>query len=212
MYTMAPSDLIPLQIAGYDILPVSLPPLPSSPTTATHYLYLAPHNPKISTSTASRSLFAVNVPFDATEAHIKHLLSSQIGLPAGRIENVEFKFQRRRGIAHADVSSEKAKSNKNTKKRKRGSEGGNLDNLAGAALPSTWDRDLQTNGHTAVVLFVDRASIDAALKAVKAIRKEKKLPIWGGGVERKTPALGSASKYSTALMTQIDHTNTKKDT
>ena len=60
-------------------------------------------------------------------------------------------------------------------------------------LPSTWDRELQVQGRTAIVLFVDRASMGAVLKATKAMRKENKLPIWGEGVEHKVPELGFAS-------------------
>lgn len=187
---MPSSIQIPLQIAGYSILPLSLPPLPSFPKPATHYLYLAPHKPKIPTPTASRSLFLVNVPFDVTETHIKHLLSAQIGLPAGRIENVQFADQRRKG-GNGDEAMPKR--DKKGKKRKRGSDGTDLEDVEGTALPSTWDRDLQYDGLTAVVLFVDRTSMDAALKAAKAIRKERIEPVWGEGIEGKLPALGSAS-------------------
>ena len=189
---MPSSTKSPLQIAGYNILPLSLPPL-SSLRTATHYLYLVPHQPKLPTPTASRSLFLVNVPFDATEAHIKHLLSAQIGLPAGRIEDVQFEGQSRKGSSAHEALSTEHKQDQKSKKRKRGSDGGSLGDVEGVALPSTWDRDLQTDGLTAVVLFVDRASVEAALKAVKAIRKERIEPVWGEGVEGKVPALGSAS-------------------
>ena len=190
---MPSSTKIPLQVAGYNILPLSLPPLPSSPKPAIHYLYFTPHKPKIPTPTASRSLFLVNVPFDATEIHIKHLLSAQIGLPAGRIEDVQFGNQRRKG-GNGEVA--KLKQDKKGKKRKRGSDGTDLEDAEGSALPSTWDRDLHYNGLTAVVLFVDRASMDAALKAAKAIRKERIEPVWGEGIEDKVPALGSASWFS----------------
>ena len=189
---MPSSTQIPLEIAGYRILPLSLPPLPSFPHTATHYLYLTPHQPKIPTPTASRSLFLVNVPFDATEIHIKHLFSTQLGLPAGRIEHVQFQGQRKdSGIDEA--SGPKASSNTKSKKRKRANTGGSLEDMQGVALPSVWDRDLQTNGLTAVLLFVDRASMDAAFKAVKVIRKDRREPVWGEGLEGKVPALGSAS-------------------
>lgn len=196
---MASTEPIPQQIAGYQILPLSLPPLPSYPTAATHYLYLAPHQPKIPLPTASRSLFLVNVPFDTTEGHIKHLLSSQIGLPAGRIEVVQFEGQRREGQRRkGSIANERGSADpkpvKKGKKRKRGSERGNLENVKGAALPSIWDRELQTNGLTAVVLFVDRASMDAALKAAKYSRTEGREIIWGKGLKGDVPALGSARK------------------
>ena len=190
---MPSSTMMPPHIAGYNILPLSLPPLPSFPEAATHYLYLVPHQPKIPTATASRSLFLVNVPFDSTETHIKHLLSIQIGLPAGRIEDVQFEGQRRKGSGMDESSGPKTHQNKKSKKRKRGSNGNTIEEMEGAALPPVWDRDLQTNGLTAIVLFVDRASMDAALKAVKSARKEQREPVWGEGLEGKVPALGSAS-------------------
>ena len=190
---MASSSKTPRQIAGYNVLLLSLPPLPSFPQAATHYLYMAPHQPKTPTPTASRSLFLVNVPFDSTDIHIKHLLSTQIGLPAGRIEDVQFEGQRRKGSSMDEASGSKASHNKKTKKRKRGSSGTNVEDMEGAALPSVWDRDLQTNGLTAVILFVDRASMDAALRAVKSTRKERREPVWGEGLNDKVPALGSAS-------------------
>lgn len=189
---MPSSTKMPLHIAGYNIFPLSLPPLPSFPEAATHYLYLAPHRPKIPTPTASRSLFLVNVPFDSTEIHLKHLFSTQIGLPAGRIEDVQFEGRRRTGSGIDEPSGQKASQNKKSKKRKRGSSTGVIEDMEGAALPSIWDRELQTNGLTAVVLFVDRASMEAALKAVVSARKARREPVWGEGLEGKVPALGSA--------------------
>ena len=194
---MSSSTKVPLQIAGYIIFPLSLPPLPSFPVAATHYLYLTPHQPKIPTPTASRSLFLVNIPFDSTDIHIKHLLSTQIGLPTGRIEDVQFEGQRRKGSTMVEGSGPRTSQIKKNKKRKRGSNGGILEHMEGVALPSVWDRELQTNGLTAVVLFVDRASMEAAFKAVQATRKERKEPVWGEGLEDKVPALGYASSSLT---------------
>ena len=187
---MSSSTKVPLQVAGYSILPLSFPPLSSFPKPATHYLYFAPHKPKIPTPTASRSLFLVNVPFDVTETHIKHLFSAQIGLPAGRIEDVQLANQRQKG---SNGDGAKPKQDKRGKNRTRGSDGTDSEDVEGSALPSTWDRDLQYDGLTAVVLFVDRTSMDAALKAAKAIRKKRIEPVWGEGIEGKVPALGSAS-------------------
>ena len=191
---MAPSGLTPHQIEGYTVLPLSLPPLPSFTTHATHYLYLAPHQPKIPSPTDVRSLFLVNIPFDSTETHFKHLFSTQIDLPAGRIEEVQFEGQRRQNNSEQEPQPIGRNAVKKGKKRKRGSEGGNLENVKGAALPSVWDRELQTNGLTAVVLFVDRTSKDAALKAVNTSLKEGRKIVWGDAIEDKLPALGSASK------------------
>ena len=184
---------IPLEIAGYTIFLLSFPPLPSFPVAATHYLYLAPHKPKVPTPTDPRSLFLVNIPFDSTEIHIKHLFSTQIGLPAGRIEEVQFEGQRRKDRGKDEASDPEASQHRKNKKRKRGRSGGNIEDMEGTALPPVWDRDLQINGLTAVVLFVDQASMQAAFKAVKVMRKERREPIWGEGLEGKVPALGSAS-------------------
>lgn len=184
-----PSSIDLLEIAGYKVLSLSLPPVPSFPGAATHYLYVAQHEPKIPSPTASRSLFLVNVPFDATGAHIKHLFSVQLDLAAGRIEDVEFNG-RRKGDQPAVLTS---KVEKKGRKRKRSPENGIIRDNEDAALPSTWDRDLHTGHLTAIILFVDRASMSAALKAVKSFRKQKKEPVWGEGMEGKAPSLGSAS-------------------
>ena len=179
-------------IAGYHVLPMSLPLLSKLPKPATHYLYLAPHDPKIPTPSAARSLFAVNVPFDATELHIKNLFSVQLELSHGRVEDVQFTSKKRQtpsnGLPTASVSVEKR-----GKKRKRHSDLGAIEDLEGAALPPTWDRDLQVNGGTAVIVFVDRASREAALKAVRKVTKHKKDITWGKGLEHSLPALGSTS-------------------
>ena len=183
---------VPLHISGYTILPLSLPSLPSFPIIATHYIYLAPHQPRIPTATAQRSLFLVNIPFDSTESHIKHLLSLQLDLPNGRIEDVQLEGRRRKGTN----SGKLAIIEKKGKKRKRSVEGDSIEDIEGAALPSTWDRELQSNGRTAVVVFVDRPSMDACLKAVKKLRKEQRVPVWGEAMEERLPSLGSTSANS----------------
>ena len=203
---MADSDEIPLQIAGYNILLLCLPPLPSFPQEATHYLYVAPHQPKVPSATASRSLFLVNIPFDATEAHFKYLFSTQLGLSAGRVEDVQFESQRRKGRASHEGGQGDAEPFQKGNKRKRESNGRRLENLKGAEFPSTWDREIHIDGLTAVVIFVDRASMDAAMKAVKNCRQEGNRPVWGEGMEGKIPPLGSASSFSsyTQMATTIE--------
>ncbi|KAL9128474.1 MAG: hypothetical protein Q9217_002852 [Psora testacea] len=187
---MASDSKIPREIAGYTVLPLALPPLPSFPTPATHFLYVSQHQPKIPTPTSSRSIFLVNIPFDATEAHIKYLFSTQLELPAGRIEEVQFEGQRRKDVVKEEKKP--GKSNKASKKRKRVSDGGDIESMEGAALPSTWDRELQHKGLTAVALFVDRSSMVTALRAVERVHKQRKQPSWGKGVEDSLPSLGFA--------------------
>lgn len=186
---MAASTKIPLEISGYLILPLFLPPFPSFPTSATHFLYLAKHQPKIPTVSSSRSLFLVNVPFDATDAHIKRLFSTQLDLPNGKIEDVQFEGEKRAApnvtVLPPPTTSTSAK---NGKKRKRPVDAESPQEIEGADLPPTWDRQLRGFGRTAVVVFVDRASLDAAITAVKKSRKNMKKPIWRE--ENKAPSLG----------------------
>ena len=189
---MASLPSTPTEIAGYVVFPLKLPSLPSFQEPAWHYLYLSPHQPKLPTPTASRSLFLVNIPFDSTELHMKQLFSKQIGLPAGRIESIQF-GQRRNVSTHDGLQPRHHRSTK-SKKRKRTSQSDFTKDLEDAALPSTWDRDLQTNGLTAVVLFVDRTSMEIALKTVKSLRKQKVQPLWGEGVEGDLPPLGYARR------------------
>lgn len=206
---MAPISFTPFEISGYKILLLSLAPLPSYPVSAIHYLYLRPHEPKLPTPAAARSLFFVNVPFDATELHIKNLLSVQIGLPHGRIEEVQFAGSRRPLEGAGDAIAKSGKEQRG-KKRKRGHEIGPIDELEGIALPATWDRELRKDGLTAVVAFVDRPSMDAALKAVIRIRKDGTAPVWGEGSEGRVPPLGRASMLTVPIPRA--HRLTYKDT
>ena len=198
---MAPTTEIPVEIAGYNVLALSLPPMPSYPDAAKHFLYIGPHQPRIPVPTASRSLFLVNIPFDATEGHIKHLLSAQIRLPAGRIEDVQFECHKKTTSKANGDNTPKDKPDGKSKKRKRGNTGEQGYDFGSAALPSTWDRELKIEKLTGVVVFVDRASTDAALAAIKATRKKRIEPLWGEGLEGKTPALGSRSLSSYSMTT-----------
>ena len=185
-------DVVPTNIAGYHVLPLRLPPLPAWPKPATHYLYLIPHDPKIPTASAARSLFAVNVPFDATDTHMKNLFSTQLDLSHGRIEGVQFASRRGRELRD-EPPTVAAPTEKRGKKRKRPSDAGAIQDIEGAALPQSWDRDLQSIGGTAVIVFVDRASMDAALKAVRKAQKNQREIVWGEGIGDAVPDLGSAS-------------------
>lgn len=200
---MAPALSVPSQIAGYSVLPIALPPLPSFPREATHYLYLSPHQPKNPEPKAERSLFLVNLPFTSTEIHIKSLLSKQLGLPAGRIEEVRFdgkgaQNEQQNGSA-VGLQALPAKG----KKRKRGNKGSKSGEIEGAELPSTWDRELLMGNLTAVVLFIDKSSADAVMKAAKKAKTENLKPVWGEGLEDKVPPLGSARNFHTFTITRF---------
>lgn len=192
---MAVTGEIPLQISDYLILPLALPPLPSFPTNATHFLYLAKHQPKTPTISSPRSLFLVNVPFDATDAHIKRLFSTQLDLPNGRIENVSFEGEKKMAqdvTVPAPTNSTLAKKGN---KRKRAPDAQNSQILEAVELSPTWDRQLRGFGRTAVVVFVDRASLDALIRAVKKTRKNRKEPVWGEGLEDGLPSLGPSRMW-----------------
>ena len=184
---MAQTAEVPLKIADYLVLPLTLPALPSFPTPATHYLYLHPHAPKIPSPTTPRSLFLVNIPFDTTPEHFKHLFSTQLSLPAGRIEDVHFEDTNRRSSDTAPQAQKVPV--KKSKKRKR-DEQDIAQGLAAAEWPKVWDRELHASGSNAVVVFVDRASMEAVIKAVKRVQKGKERIVWGEGVEDKLPPLG----------------------
>jgi ribosomal RNA-processing protein 7 len=185
MQTMNQALKLPVKVADYYILPIALPSLASFPSTATHYLYWKHHVPSNPTPEAQRSLFLVNIPIDSTDAHLKHLFSAQIGLPAGRIQTVQFEDS-----AILESTPAKPVNGKKSKKRKRE----NVDESASAInirLPSTWDRDLHWSGSTAVVTFVDTTSVKSAVKAVRALGTNGSKLVWGEGLGNKVPSLGS---------------------
>ncbi|KAE8145071.1 ribosomal RNA-processing protein 7-domain-containing protein [Aspergillus avenaceus] len=179
-----------LEIGGYTILPLRLPPAPcKNAKAATHYLYLRPHEPRIPDADTPRSLFVVNVPIDTTELHMRHLFGTQ--LAAGRVERVQFEAvpTKKKG-SMATVHTMTANVSK-SKKRKRVTADELEDQLDDIELPSTWDRELQKSGAHAVVVFADKASMESSLKAAKKAGKKKNDElVWGEGIEDRLPDLG----------------------
>ncbi|KAI9754768.1 MAG: UDP-N-acetylglucosamine pyrophosphorylase [Chaenotheca gracillima] len=183
-----PDSPVVASINGYHALPLELTPLPSFKAPATHYIYLRPHDPKYSTTDDdTRTLFAVNVPIDATEAHFRYLFAN-LG-NGGRVDSVTFSG----GLdEHKTPALQPTDTARGGKKRKRGAHDSDLLATPGAGdLPQVWDRTLHRSGSTALIKFVDRASQDAALKAVRKKARAGKAVPWGEGVEGKIPALGS---------------------
>ncbi len=171
-----------ISVNGYSILKLKLPSLPSFQEPAWHHLYLRRHEPKLPSPGDDRTLFVVNVPIDATEAHFRTLFTR---LGHGKIESVRFDSTREASaptMAPALPSREK-----NKKKRKR--VGVEDPEEQHAELPETWDRELRRSGSTALVVFADRASLNATIKALS--RAQKKPLIWGEGVADTVPELGS---------------------
>ncbi|KAJ5621990.1 Ribosomal RNA-processing protein 7 [Penicillium herquei] len=174
-------------VEGYLTLPLQFPATPIFPQPATHYLYIRPHEPRIPDPDSTRSLFIVNTPIDTTETHIRHLFGKQ--LAAGRVASVQFEDvpTKKAGVAAATESN---LSHRN-KKRKRATADDLQSTLDQINLPETWDRKLHKSGTHAIVVFADRASMEASLKAVaKAVKKGSSI-IWGEGIpEDRVPALG----------------------
>ena len=180
---------IPARVSDYYVLPLRLPPHPALHFEATHYIYFKPHTTSVPTAESSRSLFLVNIPIDSTVTHLKHLFSKQIGLPAGRIADVVFNET----PTKKKTLPASAALGKTSKKRKRGSEEEAVLEIE-STLPSVWDRETYTSGSTAVVIFVDRASLDAAVKATRAFSSKGNKVTWGDGITNKTTKLGSYRK------------------
>ncbi|KAI9043522.1 putative ribosomal small subunit assembly protein [Aspergillus affinis] len=178
------------EIAGYTVLPVQLPESPSA-DPATHYLYLRPHEPRIPDQDTPRSLFVVNLPIDTTELHLRHLFGTQ--LSAGRVERVEFESVPTKKTGGSMQVAAQGNVSKN-KKRKRVTADELQNQLDDIELPSTWDRQLQKSGAHAVVVFADKPSMEASVKAAKKASKNRKkesaLVVWGDGIEDRLPALG----------------------
>lgn len=191
----------PSKINEYLILPIQLP-ASGAGDLATHYLYLRRHEPKVPTKDDSRSLFSVNVPVDATEAHLRGLFSN---IGGGRVERVVFEGEEKTEGVTSGVGAE-------SRKRKRGED---LGAKEAAAVIKTWDREIGRSGATAVIVFVDSASREMSLKAVaKAVTKSKKKSgsgdgavVWGEGISdgSKIPALGiSRTTLSFFLSAHLD--------
>ena len=173
------------EVPGYITLPLQLPTTPLFPQPATHYLYIRPHEPRIPDPDSSRSLFIVNIPIDTTETHLRHLFGKQ--LAAGRVSHVQFE-----DIPTKKSTGTATESNlSRNKKRKRVTADDLQSKLDSLTPPPTWDRQLHKSGSHVIVVFADRASMEASLKAVTKASKKGPVIIWGEGVPTdRVPPLG----------------------
>lgn len=175
------SPKTPIEVADYHVLPLRILPISSCPNPTTHYIYVRPHTPNIPQRDSPRSLFIVNVPFDSTDLYLRSLFADQLG--GGRIERVEFETSRPQKKAAFKPTQTVGR-----KKRKRADV--EAEELADC-LPETWDRELHGSGSTAVAVFVDKPSMELALKAVKKAASARTELQWGKGMEERVPSLGS---------------------
>jgi ribosomal RNA-processing protein 7 len=169
-------------IAGFSVLPIEFPPLPSYPIVTTHYIYLRRNEPKISTPNEWRSLFVTNVPVDSTDAHFRAIFAKLLG--PGRFESISFEDGVNRKAIDEDERPQLAvRLAAHGKKRKRDDEEkGSEQAVALSERPQTWSLKLKRTGSTAVVLLVDERSVELALRAVRKLHKAKKRITWGEGV------------------------------
>ncbi|KAF2858235.1 hypothetical protein K470DRAFT_272595 [Piedraia hortae CBS 480.64] len=142
-------------LTDYTTLPLSLPPQPSFPTKAKHYIYIRTHTPNLPTATSNRELFLSNIPLDATPQGLKSIFS---GLGGGKIEHITFD--------EAAPSRGLRKKQLGRRKRRASTAGEEV-----GTLPRTVERELHPSGR-AIVRFVDGVSRDAALREVKRMSKK----------------------------------------
>ncbi len=182
---------IPREIGDFSILPISMPLLPAFPQATTHYLYVRKNSPKIPTPDDSRSLFLANVPVDGTEAHVRALFTSLVGV--GKFESVTFENdQTSLPSASALEPAQAVRLLAHSKKRKRGDVEVELAaEREAATMPRTWARPLKRSGGTAVVLLADPKSVDLVLKAISKVHRTSTHPVWGEGVDDSILTLGS---------------------
>lgn len=176
--------MIAREVSGFVALPVQFKCATVFPEPVAHYIYLRPDEPKLPTTESPQSLFLVNIPITTTEQHLRHLFAGQ--LSAGRIKRVDFSGATR----NSNTSGENVQVAKNSKKRKRVTSSELELELETAALPKTWDRTIHPSGSHVVVVFVDRPSMEASLKAARKAAKLGTTIIWGEGIETRVPPLG----------------------
>ena len=177
------------------VLPISIPPQPSFPQNAVHYVYVRRNTPKIPTANDSRSLFLTNVPVDSTELHLRGLFAALVG--AGRFESATFEEERKeaenKSIDATPLHARQLLAAHGKKRKHADREAAErAEEEAAAQLPTTWTRPLRRSGSTAVVLLADQKSVEQVFKAIAKTRKSKKYPIWGEGIANRVPQLGSA--------------------
>ena len=173
------------QVAGFTALPIQFPKTRAF-QQATHYIYIKPHDPHLPDPSAARSLFLVNVPVATTENHLKHLFNTQLAV--GRVEEVYFSETRPQKTSL--VSQTQSPQQNRSRKRKRESVEDVEAALEACELPETWGNDIHGSGAHAVVVFVDRASMEGGLKAAKRVAKKGTQIVWADGLHDASSSLG----------------------
>ncbi|KAE9976119.1 hypothetical protein EG327_008224 [Venturia inaequalis] len=184
---------IPSKVQDFTIVPLQLPPSPAClPKTTQHYLYLRRDAPKPGeepTPDIKRSLFVANLPIDATENNLRKLFKDVAGAGVERVEFDEHMQRARRGlvlggemVVQGTVVKVDVNDGGRGKKRKRGAadeeEGVVKRQIEEMKLPEVWDRGVLRGGGCAVVVFVDEASREGALKECGRVKKRGRVVEW----------------------------------
>jgi ribosomal RNA-processing protein 7 len=174
--------------SAYTVLPLALPPQRAFPRRATHYLYLRRDTPPQSNPAANahrhadddepgktedddgvtnkRSLFAANMPVDASEASVRALFARLD--PVARVERVAFEGERSSSSATSSSAPDRRRESKKRRRPHDEDEDEQNDGDEGdLQLPSTWAFAAKTPGGSAVITFVDAAAAAAGLRAAK---------------------------------------------
>ncbi|KAF2429420.1 hypothetical protein EJ08DRAFT_635401 [Tothia fuscella] len=186
---------IATKVQDFVVLPLSLPPLPSYPTPATHYLYLRPEAPKGTDGPdedTPRSLFLANIPIDATEPAFRTLFKTLCG---ALVERVDFEAALQKPSLVALTGEAIVQGTlvnvpievKRGKKRKRGAEGAEDAKVKKALeemeLPKTWGREIWKSGSNATVVFVDETTRNTVLKESRRMAKKGDAVEWQSNIE-----------------------------
>ena len=188
------------EVEGFIALPLQFPECPAFPQTPHHYLFIKQHDPKIPNEDTLRSVFVTHLPIITTALHLRHLFGNQ--LSAGRVERIDF-------VNPHTNSGRQPKS----RKRKRQTVEDISAELDDDDLPPVWQQLIHSTSTTAIIVFVDRSSMESSLKAAKMALKRGDKIIWGMGIEHQLPKLGlqrytehNKLKYSarSELLTSVD--------
>lgn len=161
------------EVAGYVVLPLALEKLPSYPVEATHYLYIRAHEPKVPDQDSARSWYVVNTPTNATEGAMRALLADQLG--GTLVDRVDFEDDR---TAATTTSNRTAAKRNKPRGRVQSLDETVGDVVEAPSYPALWDRRMHKSGSSAVVVFVDRASAELALRFVRKAIKERRKVYW----------------------------------
>lgn len=158
---------LPRELGGCIVLPLTFSSRPSYPKETKHYLYLRPHDPQVPDQDSPRSIFLINLPVSSSLQSLRDLFTNQID--GGRIEKVHFAENVPSGAGVVSLTS---------RKRKRMTADELEAGLDTYSLPQTFDSEVHRTGSTAVIVFVDRASMELTLRATKKAVKEGREVRW----------------------------------